>query len=63
MNIKVTRPYIKANVLPFGPLQEVRKKTARASVQQKIFIGMTSKGSRLLRLSSPKPTVYADRTR
>lgn len=51
------------NVLPLGPLQEVRKKTACASVQQKIFIGMISKGSRLPCLPSPKPTVYADGTR
>lgn len=32
-------------------------------MQQKIFIGVISKGSRLLCLSSPKPTVLAGRTR
>lgn len=47
---------------PFRPLEGMRKKTACASVQQKIFIGVTSKRSRLLCPSSPKPTAYVGGT-
>lgn len=47
---------------PFGPLEGMRKKTACASVQQKIFIGVISKRSRLLCPSSPKPTAYVGGT-
>lgn len=55
--IKVTRADIKGNVLHFRPLQGLRKQTTHASVQQKIFIGMVSKGSRALCLPSPVHTV------
>lgn len=51
------RADIKGNVLPFGSLQGLRKQITRASVQQKIFIGMVSKGSRALCLPSPVHTV------
>lgn len=40
-------------MLHFGSLQGLRKQITHASVQQKIFIGMVSKGSRALCLPSP----------
>lgn len=44
-------------MLHFGSLQGLRKQTTHASVQQKIFIGMVSKGSRAFCLPSPVRTV------